>query len=122
MQDKNNEKVFDLKKRTFIFSLEIIKFLKGLRKNYIADVMGKQLLRCASSIGANIVEAQAAPSKKDFANFFNIALKSANETLYWLTLLKYSGIGNEEKINRLTGEVQEICKIVAKSLITMRGK
>lgn len=118
----NNGKTFDLKKRTFVFSLEIIDLLKGLEKNYIADTVGKQLLRCATSIGANIVEAQSAPSKKDFANFFNISLKSANETLYWLSLLKHSKIGKLDKIENLIIETQEICKIIAKSLLTMRGK
>jgi four helix bundle protein len=118
----NNEKNYDLKKRTFVFSLEIIRLLKTFERSYIADVIGKQLLRCATSIGANIVEAQSAPSKKDFANFFNISLKSANETLYWLSLLKHSGIGKKDKIDLLVEETQEICKIIAKSLITMRGK
>lgn len=118
----NNEKTFDLKKRTFVFSLEIIDLLKGLEKSYIADTVGKQLLRCTTSVGANIVEAQSAPSKKDFANFFNISLKSANETLYWLSLIKHSKIGKSDKIEDLIIETQEICKIIAKSLLTMRGK
>lgn len=117
-----NEKVFDLKKRTFIFSLEVINLLKSLEKTYVADIIGKQLLRAATSIGANIVEAQSAPSRKDFANFFNIALKSANETLYWLSLLKHARLAEADKIDKLVSETQEICKIIAKSLLTMRGK
>jgi four helix bundle protein len=117
-----NEKIYDIKKRTLVFSLDIINFLKELDRSYIADTLGKQVLRSSTSVGANIVEAQAAPSKKDFANFFNVALKSANETLYWLTLLKYSKIGSIDKINDLSAETEEICKIIAKSLLTMRGK
>jgi len=113
---------FDIKKRTFILSLEIIKLLKCLDGTYIAQTIGKQLLRAATSIGANIFEAQSAPSKKDFANFFSIALKSANETLYWLALLKSAKLVNPDKIDELFSETQEICKIIAKSLITMRGK
>lgn len=117
-----NEKVFDLKKRAFIFSLEVINLLKLLEKSYVADTIGKQLLRAATSIGANIVEAQSAPSKKDFANFFNIALKSANETLYWLSLLRHTRLAESEKIDQLVDETQQICKIIAKSLITIRNK
>ena len=117
-----NEKVFDIKKRTFIFSLEIIELLKSFQSGYIADTVGRQLLRCATSVGANIIEAQSAASKRDFANLYNIALKSANETLYWLTIIEHSEISKADKICHLINEVQEICKILARSLLTMRGK
>lgn len=109
----------DLKYRAFLFSLDIIKFLEQSGKDYISQTMGKQLLRCATSIGANIIEAQAAPSKKDFANFFNIALKSANETKYWLYLFQKT---ERLKDNQLLNEVTELSNILAKSLLTMRGK
>ena len=75
-------KVYDLKKRSYIYSLDVIKFLECLPKDYIAQTIGKQLLRSATSVGANIVEAQAASSKKDFANFYNHALKSSNESKF----------------------------------------
>ncbi|PIR71102.1 MAG: hypothetical protein COU44_01330 [Candidatus Nealsonbacteria bacterium CG10_big_fil_rev_8_21_14_0_10_40_24] len=77
-----NSKVYDLKKRAFLFSLAVIKFLEMLPKDYISQVIGRQLLRSVTSIGANIIEAQSASSKKDFANFYNTALKSANESKY----------------------------------------
>jgi len=118
-----NEKKYDIKKRTFQYSLNVIEFLRSLPNDYITLILGKQLLRCATSIGANIIEAQAAPSKKDFANFYNIALKSANETKYWLLLLKESNSSNVcNKIEPLLQEVTEISNIIAKSLLTMRGK
>ncbi len=115
-------KVYDLKKRTLLLSVEAIEFLKLLERDYISQTIGKQLLRSITSIGANIVEAQAVSSKKDFANFYNIALKSANESKYWLLLLRSVKRGNEEKIERISKEVEEISNILAKSLITMRGK
>ncbi|MFA7253763.1 MAG: four helix bundle protein [Patescibacteria group bacterium] len=114
-----NEKVYDLRKRSFNFSLDIIEFLKSLPNNYIDQVLCKQLLRCATSIGANIIEAQAAPSKKDFANFYNISLKSANETKYWLMLIEESSIADT---SLFLVEAEELAKILAKSLLTMRGK
>ena len=115
-------KVYDLKQRTFIFSVGTIKFLETLPNDYISRIIGQQLLRAATSIGANIIEAQAASSKKDFANYYNIALKSANETKYWFLLLKSMNRGNKEESEKLLKEVDEICKILAKSLLTMRGK
>jgi len=112
----------DLKKRTYIFALDVIKFIDELQKDRTCDVISKQLLRSASSIGANIIEVQASSSKKDFANFFNIALKSANETKFWLGLLRDSGKADRGKVNKLLDEVIQISNILGRSLITIREK
>ena len=80
---KNN-----LKHRSYLFSLQIIYLLKQLSSNYIYNTIYKQLLRSATSVGANIVEAQAGRTKKDFSNFYQISLKSSNEIKYWLCLLR----------------------------------
>ncbi|MFH0764456.1 MAG: four helix bundle protein [Candidatus Omnitrophota bacterium] len=117
-----NAKVFDIKERTLLFSLEIVKFLESFPKTYIADTIGKQLLRSATSIGANIVEAQAAPSKKDFTNFYNISLKSANETKYWLALWGKILRDRNTDIEKLQKEVDEISRILAKSILTIKGR
>jgi len=118
------DKIFDLKKRSFNFSLEIIKLLETLSKNrnYITEILGKQLLRSGTSIVANIVEGQSVSSKKEFANFYKIALKSANETKYWLYLLLNSNKANVNTINILKNEVNELSKIIAKSIITIKDK
>jgi len=115
-------KVYDLKKRAFLLSIEAIKFLRQLDKDLVSQTIAKQLLRSTTSIGANIVEAQAAPSKKDFGNFYNIALKSANESKYWLLLLKYTCQVKTDSADILIAEIDELAKIIAKSLLTMRGK
>jgi four helix bundle protein len=115
-------KVYDLKKRAYIYTLDVIKFLEGLSKDYITQTIGRQLLRSATSIGANIVEAQAASSKKDFANFYGYSLKSANETKFWLSLLKDSGKANNEKANPVLQETNELSNILASSILTIRGK
>ncbi len=117
-----NNKIYDLKKRSFVFSLDVIGFLKSLERNYISQVIANQLLRSATSIGANIAEAYASSSKKDFANFYNTALKSANETRYWLALLECAKLVGKSKISKLQDEVEELAKILAKSLITIRNK
>jgi four helix bundle protein len=88
--------------------------------SYISSVIGKQLLRSATSIGANIIEAQSASSKREFQNFYSIALKSANETKYWLDLLKRSGKCASSNVDRLIEEVGEISKIIAKSILTIK--
>jgi four helix bundle protein len=76
-----------LKHRTYDFSVTIVKFVSTLPKKQIYWTICDQLLRSSTSIGANIIEAQAVSSKRDFIKFYQIALKSANETKYWLGIL-----------------------------------
>jgi four helix bundle protein len=85
-------------------------------------IIVKQLLRAATSIGANIVEAQASPSRKDFTNFFSYSLKSANETKYWLELLKDVNKSDSQTINTLIKEVDDIANILGSSILTLKGK
>jgi len=115
-------KVYDLKRRTYLYAIEMVKFLEALPNDYVAQTIGKQLLRSATSIGANIVEAQASSSKKDFANFYNHSLKSANESKFWLGLLRDTGKASVESASALLDEAEELSKILAASLLTMRGK
>ncbi|MHC4308907.1 MAG: four helix bundle protein [Planctomycetota bacterium] len=88
MQNQNLKLKTDLKRRSYQYSIKIIEFLDTLPKDVSTEVITKQLLRSATSIGANIVEAKGASSKRDFTNFFSHSLKSANESLYWLGLLR----------------------------------
>jgi len=80
-----------------------------------------QLLRSATSIGANVVEGKAGSSKKDFKNFYTIALKSVNETKYWLCLVRDTNIVNVEKdkIVELIAEADELSKIIASIVINL---
>jgi four helix bundle protein len=82
MQNQNLKLKNDLKRRAYQYSIAIIEFLDTLPKDTSSQVIGQQLLRSATSIGANVVEAKGASSRKDFANFFSYSLKSANESLY----------------------------------------
>ncbi len=116
------EKIKDIKKRCYNFSLEVIRFIDGLDVKRIYFSITDQLLRSATSIGANIIEAKSASSKKDFINFYQIALKSANETKYWLCILR-DGLGiQKDKVKPLLTEAEEISKIIAASLLTMKNK
>ena len=85
-------------------------------------IISDQLLRAATSIGANIVEAKSSSSKRDFIRFFEIALKSANETKYWLGLLRDATDADKSKINQLLDEVEEISKMLGSSLLTLKNK
>lgn len=99
-----------IKTRTFNFSLQIV----GVYKERIAEkefVLSKQLLRSATSIGANVVEAEAAQSKADFISKMSIASKEARETGYWLHLLKESNITGVDLESSLLA-VEEIIKII----------
>ena len=112
----------NVKYRSYNFSLSIIKFCSEFPEKKIFWIISDQLLRSASSIGANLVEAISASSKKDFIKYYEIALKSANETKYWLCLLRDSKLINLDNINNLLNEAEEISKMIAASLLTMKGK
>lgn len=114
------EKIFDIKDRTLAFSYLVIKFVAKLPQGMTNQIIIKQLIRCATSVGANIAEGYAGSSKKDFTNYYNIALKSANETVYWLKLLKEANSSFSSDIDDLILETNEIVKILAKIVINCR--
>jgi len=122
MQDYNLKCKVKLKDRTYKYSINIIKFLDTLPKDTSTQIISKQLLRPATSIGANIVEAQASSSKKDFTKYFNYSLKSANESVYWLSLLKDAKKINNNQIEYLLNETKELAKILGSSILTLKGK
>lgn len=112
----------EFKKRLYGFVLRLMKFIDGLQKGMSSDVIGKQLLRSGTSILANYVEANSASSKKDFINFFTYSLKSANESKVWLALLRDTGKGEKKESEWLLEELDEIAKIIAASILTLKGK
>jgi len=112
----------NVRHRAYKFSLEVIKLVKEFPKNRIYAIFGDQLLRSATSIGANLIEAKSSSSKKDFARFYEIALKSCNETIYWLYLLRDGKLIEEKKVRTLIEEATQISKMIASSLLTLRGK
>ena len=109
--------------RTYKFSLAIMSFIDMLPKHeFSAQVLSRQLMRSGTSIGANIVEAQASSSKRDFTNFIQHALKSANETKYWLGLLRDSQQASKDEAAHLLDEATELSKILGSSILSLRGK
>ncbi len=97
-----------------------MEFIKASAYERIYFSLFDQLLRCGTSIGANVVEGGAGSTKKDVINFYHIALKSANETKYWLCLIRDSLVNDKDRINLLIREADELSKILASSLIKMK--
>jgi len=122
VQNQNSKLKTELKYRCYYFSIKVIKFLETLPEKKVYWVISDQLLISATSIGANIVEAKASSSKRDFIKFYEIALKSANETEYWLGLLKDATQADKNKTNQLLVEVEEISKMLGSSLLTLKNK
>ncbi len=115
---KKNE-ILDL---SFDFALEIIKLVKYLKANK-EFVMSSQLLRSGTSIGANISEAQAAPSTNDFISKMSIASKEARETEYWLRLLDKSNYLDEyQNTSALFSSIQSIVKLLTSIIKTTQEK
>jgi len=83
-------------------------------------VLGKELLRSGTSIGANVEEAQAGQSKADFASKYAIALKEAKETIYWLRLLKESGSLGDGSIDMLIQEADELSRIIGSIIVNSK--
>lgn len=123
MQIYNSKVKTDLKKRVYLYALDIIKLIDTLdKKDFTVKIISQQLLRSSTSIGANIVEAQAGSTKKDFTNFFSYALKSANESKFWLGLLRDSHKADRDETNKLLQETTELANIIGSSILTLKGK
>ena len=94
------------------FAVRIVNLRKYLVREHNEYVMSKQLLRCGTSIGANVAEAQRGQSKADFAAKMNIALKEANETEYWLKLLYRTQYLSKEQYESINIDVEELLGIL----------
>jgi len=116
MRDDRKNVIVD---KSVDFSLAIIKFTEVLEQDR-KYVIARQLLRSASSIGANVFEAQNAESKADFIHKMKIAAKEASETLYWLILCERSERYRFD--TRLRNDLDEIIKILSKIISSSKGK
>ena len=104
-----------LKQKSFDFAMRIVNAYKELTENKREFVLSKQMLRSGTSIGANIREAQRAQTTADFASKLTIALKEAEETLYWIELLKGSLYMDSQEADVLYGECEELVKMLVSS-------
>jgi four helix bundle protein len=112
----------EFKKRLYAFVLKLIDFLDTLQNEPISRRISDQLFRSGSSILGNYVEAQSATSKKEFVKYFNISLRSTNESKMWLALLRDSKRAKSEDVQWFLEELTEFSKIFASSILTAKGK
>ena len=97
-----------VERKSFLFAVRIVKLSNHLNTTKKEYVLSKQLLRCGTSIGANVAEAQRGQSRADFAAKMNIALKEANETEYWIRLLRRTEYLTEEQYASLNADIREL--------------
>ena len=101
-----------VKTKSFRFAVRIVNFYKILTIEKKEFVMSKQLLRSGTSIGANIRESEHAESKADFIHKLSVALKEANETEYWIDLLKETDYLNNSEYLSIQYDIKELLKLL----------
>ena len=106
--------------KSYDFALKIVNVYKDLTGNHKEFVLSKQLLRCGTSIGANVAEANGAISKADFSSKISISYKESLETKYWLSLLKDSHFISVNTYEILNQDADELSKILFSILKTTR--
>lgn len=112
----------NLLQRTKNFALRVIRLSKALPSSPEAQVIGKQLLRCGTSVGANYRAACLAKSDKDFINKIKICQEELDESCYWIELLMEADVMPENKLGDLLDEAREITSIMSASVITVQKR
>jgi len=110
----------ELRERTKRFALRIIKLAAALPRNREGDVLGRQILKSGTSVGANYCEALRASSRKQFVSMTEIALREADETLYWLDLLAESEMMSAVRLADLRDECNQLIAILAATVKTSK--
>lgn len=113
---------YDLEERTSAFGKGIISLLKSLPPNQIGKPIVNQLIRSATSIGANYMEANGASSKRDFQNKIFICKKESQETKYWLRMMAECFPEKKESLRKFWREAQELTLIFQKITSTLKTK
>ena len=101
-----------IEKKSFTFAIRIVNLYKCLTSDKKELIISKQLLRCGTSIGANVSEAEKGQSRADFTAKMNIALKEANETYYWLRLLNATGYLDNKMFESIESDIKELVAIL----------
>jgi len=111
-----------IQEKSLAFAVRIVKLCKLLAENKKEYVLSKQLLRSGTAIGALAREAEHAQSKADFLNKMNVSLKEANETLYWLILLKETEYLSQSEFQSIYTDAEELLKILVSIVKTTKTK
>lgn len=111
----------NLKDRTKIFALRVIKMVEALPKSSTARVVGNQLLRCGTSVASNYRSSCRAKSRADFISKMSIVEEEADECMFWMEIIMESGLLDEELVKSLYNEANELVSIVVSSKKTSRN-
>ncbi|MBM4423731.1 MAG: four helix bundle protein [Chloroflexi bacterium] len=105
---------FDIRERTFLFGVRVVKFVRKLPKDVASIELARQVMRSGTSVGANVEESDGAESKKDKVHKLSVARKEAKETRHWLRTLKEAEIAVSPEIDELLAESLELVRILSK--------
>ena len=111
-----------LRDKSKAFAKEVIFLCRRLKQNGVEGALINQLLRCGTSVGANVHEAQYAQGTKDFISKFEIALKECNESEYWLELLFEVNSISKDEFNKFQKECIELRRMLVSSVTTMKSR
>ena len=111
-----------LRSKSYRFGVRIVRLSQFLVSEHKERVLSRQILRCGTAIGASVREAEYGISKADFRNKMSIALKEANETEYWLSLLKDTDYITEKMFHSLSGDCVELIKMLVATVKTSQKK
>jgi four helix bundle protein len=117
-----NGKTKQLSDRLLDFAVEVIKITDALPHTTAGRHVGGQLIRAGTSGGSNYEEACGAESRSDFAHKMSIVLKELKETRFWLRVINRTGMLASKYIDPILSECEQLCAIIAKSIITAKGR
>jgi four helix bundle protein len=118
----NNEKTEQLKRRTKQFGLRTIRLVQALPNGKVADVVGRQLLRAATSVGANYRSALRGRSTAEFLSRLGVVEEEIDESLYWMEMLVEAGLIGQQRLTALMKEANEIASIIVAAIKTTRSR
>ena len=121
---ENREKIVNrqqMEERTLEFGIRVVKMVASMPSDRIGDVLGRQVLRSGTSVGANYHEAGAASSKRHFITTMETAERESAETCYWLKLISGAGVMPEPRLAGLQDEYHQLRKIIRSSIKTAKS-
>ncbi|HLY65311.1 MAG TPA: four helix bundle protein [Chloroflexota bacterium] len=118
MKSDRSNRIVD---RSFDYSVAAIELYRELQLNPVGRILGRQFLRSATSIGANVQEAQAGQSKADFVSKMTIALKEARESLYWIQLMERATVMPVPRLASIRDETDQITRILGAIVVSAKA-
>ena len=112
----------DLKERTRVYALRVVRLTQALPRNRVAEVLGRQLLRSGTSVGANYRAACRARSRAEFIAKLGIVEEELDESAYWMELLGQGGIVNAVRLEDIQDETKQLLAVIVASIRTARSK